>query len=82
MGSATEYLMALATSQKRNLQNKDEMKNGDIQHLIIERNNKTRGKKKINKKVIKLKKKKIIKTIEPNLRIPLSRYRFLTVGRL
>lgn len=46
MGSATEYLMGLATSQKRNLQNKDEMKNGDIQHLIIERNNKTREKKK------------------------------------
>lgn len=45
MGSATEYLMALATSQKQNLQNKGGMKNGDIQHLIIEKNNKTRKKK-------------------------------------
>lgn len=38
MCSAAEYLMTLATSQKQTLQNKGEMKNGDIQHLIIEQN--------------------------------------------
>lgn len=53
MGSATEYLMALATSQKQNLQNKGGMKNGDVQHLITKL-----GKKKINKKITKEKKKK------------------------
>lgn len=36
MCSAAEYLMALATSQKQTLWNKGEMKNGDIQHLIVE----------------------------------------------
>lgn len=40
--SATEYLMALATRQKQNLQNLSEMKNVDIQHLITEQNNRTR----------------------------------------
>lgn len=38
MCSATEYLMALATSQKLTLQIKHEMKIGDIQYLIIDWN--------------------------------------------
>lgn len=38
MCSAAEYLTALSTRQKQTLQNKGEMKNGDIRHLIIERN--------------------------------------------
>lgn len=57
MASATEYLMVLATRQKQNLQNKGEMKNVDLQHLITEQNNRTR-KKKIYKKDNKVKKKK------------------------
>lgn len=36
--SAAEYLMALTTSQEQTLWNKGEMKNGDLQHLIIEQN--------------------------------------------
>lgn len=38
MCSATEYLMDLATSQKQTLQIKPEMKNDDIQYLIIDQN--------------------------------------------